>query len=51
MERRTENTKVSAEAALHILEEAWAYYTPLPLPAEAEHVADQEELFHYHNAA
>ena len=51
MERQAQNTKVSAEAALKILEEAWAYYTPQSLPAEAEHVADQEELFHYHNAA
>ena len=51
MENHASNAKAAAEAALEILDQAWAYYTPQPLPVEAEHAAPQEELFHYHNAA
>jgi len=39
-----------ARAALLVLDEAWAYYTPEPLPDHAE--ADAvSELFQYHTAA
>lgn len=54
MNRTTQPREIDAQkaqAALQALNEAWAYYTPEPLPVEAEHVADQAEIFHYHNAA
>lgn len=43
------NEKAAAEA-LRILEEAWSYYQPEPLPASTLN-EDQPELFQYHNAA
>ncbi len=46
-----ENTTADkARAALQVLEEAWAYYTPEPLPAHAESDV-VSELFQYHAAA
>jgi len=40
----------NARAALRALDEAWAYYTPEPLPDHAE--ADPaQDLFQYHAAA
>ena len=42
------NTKTDAEKALEYLEEAWAYYTPVP----AIVINNREpELFEYANAA
>ncbi len=40
----------AAQAALEALEQAWAYYTPEPLPAQPE-VDPAQELFQYHAAA
>lgn len=40
----------AAQAALKILEEAWAYFTPQPQPVKAA-ADDQTDLFQYHNAA
>ena len=37
-----------AGEAVRLLEQAWAYYTPEPLPAGT---AQEPELFHYANAA
>lgn len=43
-------TEDKARAALRVLDEAWAYYTPEPLPLHAE--ADPvKDLFQYHAAA
>lgn len=39
-----------ARAALQVLDEAWAYYTPEPLPNHAE-TDSMNELFQYHAAA
>lgn len=39
-----------ARAALAALEQAWAYYTPQPLPARPDPDPAQE-LFQYHDAA
>ena len=48
---QSENTaEDKARAALQVLEEAWAYYTPEPVSAHAE--SDSvSELFQYHAAA
>jgi predicted RNase H-like HicB family nuclease len=40
--------RTSAEDALRILEEAWAYYTPEPTPRPAE---QEPRLFQYYDAA
>lgn len=42
------NTDKQAAEALKLLEQAWAYYQPEPLPSEATH---EPELFEYANAA
>ena len=51
MERHEQNAQAAAKAALKVLEEAWAYYTPEPLPVKPAPMAEQEEIFQYHNAA
>ena len=49
--KQSENTvEDKARAALQLLDEAWAYYTPEPLPVHAESDA-VSELFQYHAAA
>jgi len=40
--------KLSAQEALEILDQAWAYYTPEPKPQPAQ---EQPDLFQYANAA
>lgn len=51
MERHAPNSQAAAEAALKILEEAWAYYTPERAPEQPAKLTEQEEIFQYHNAA
>ncbi|TDE39623.1 hypothetical protein [Antarcticimicrobium sediminis] len=42
----------AAQAALQVLNEAWAYYTPEPQPQYRDDAADLvQELFQYHSAA
>ncbi len=42
----------AAQAALQVLNEAWAYYTPEPQPQHRDDSADLvQELFQYHSAA
>jgi hypothetical protein len=43
--------KIAPEEALKLLEQAWAYYTPMPKPVPQSAQADQPELFQYANAA
>jgi hypothetical protein len=40
--------QIPAHQALALLEQAWAYYTPEPVPAAQE---EQPDLFQYANAA
>ena len=42
-----QNSKTKAAEALEALEQAWAYYTPEPVVAEAQ----EPKLFDYANAA
>ena len=49
MTQDTANTKTQADEALAILEEAWSYYTPEPMPVSD--AQNEPELFDYANAA
>ncbi|MDX2484665.1 MAG: hypothetical protein QNK42_13490 [Pseudodonghicola sp.] len=43
---------IFAQAALQVLNETWAYYTPEPQPQYRDDSADLvQELFQYHSAA
>ncbi|WP_186766315.1 hypothetical protein [Falsiphaeobacter marinintestinus] len=42
--------KIPAKEALRLLEEAWSYYLPEPMPKSVID-ASQLVLFQYHNAA
>lgn len=48
MDQKTETSKVTAQDALAILDEAWAYYTPEEAAVEE---TEEPELFQYHAAA
>jgi hypothetical protein len=43
--------KLTPDEALKLLDQAWAYYTPMPKPVPQAAQADQPELFQYANAA
>lgn len=43
--------KITPDEALKLLDQAWAYYTPMPKPVPQAAQADQPELFQYANAA
>ena len=49
--RESRRQKDRPEEALKLLEQAWAYYTPMPKPVPQAAQADQPELFQYANAA
>lgn len=48
---KSEAPKITPEVALKLLEQAWAYYTPMPKPVPQEAQSEQPELFQYANAA
>ncbi|UWQ93488.1 hypothetical protein QEZ52_05295 [Aliisedimentitalea scapharcae] len=44
-------SKTTAQQALKLLEQAWAYYTPMPIPVPQTEQPEQADLFQYANAA
>ncbi|MCZ0811515.1 MAG: hypothetical protein ACQEVT_03485 [Pseudomonadota bacterium] len=50
MTQQSQTAKTTAEEALTLLEQAWAYYDDEVLPVTAG-PADDEGLFQYHRAA
>jgi len=48
---KSATSKITPEEALKLLEQAWAYYTPVAKPVPQAAQAEQPELFQYANAA
>ena len=48
---KSEASKITPEESLKLLEQAWAYYTPMPKPVPQAALSEQPELFQYANAA
>lgn len=50
MNAKTIKQQTSAKDALDILNDAWSYYSPEPMPQSGQE-RKEPELFQYHNAA